>query len=112
MMVMSFYMPPKMLATMLYTVRDNVQPSQSAVGYVQEWPEFFSGAHPPGGILSELNERQEGLQCTFRFMCASMEYFEDEQYLDDDGNFVPPQSEFDDDEENEPAGQDQGEGEQ
>lgn len=97
MMVMSFYMPAKMLATMLYTVRENVVPTKSAVGYVQEWPEYFSGSHPPGGLLCKLKDRQEGLQCSFRFMCASIEYFEDEQYLDDDGNFVPPNEDEDQD---------------
>eukprot|EP00011_Vannellida_sp_DIVA3-517-6-12_P002923 CAMPEP_0114611392 /NCGR_PEP_ID=MMETSP0168-20121206/4091_1 /TAXON_ID=95228 ORGANISM="Vannella sp., Strain DIVA3 517/6/12" /NCGR_SAMPLE_ID=MMETSP0168 /ASSEMBLY_ACC=CAM_ASM_000044 /LENGTH=491 /DNA_ID=CAMNT_0001822361 /DNA_START=15 /DNA_END=1490 /DNA_ORIENTATION=- len=90
MTVMAFYLPAQMLATMLDSVRADISPGVSAVGYIKEWPEHFRGTHPPGGLLEQLKDKQEGRNCRFRFMCAPMEYFEDEMVLTDDGHFAPP----------------------
>mmetsp|Transcript_18145 Transcript_18145/g.70143 ORF Transcript_18145/g.70143 Transcript_18145/m.70143 type:complete len:495 (-) Transcript_18145:78-1562(-) len=92
MTVMTFLLPAQMLATMLDSVRTDMPQGASAVGYVREWPEFFKGTHPPCGVLEQLKDKQEGRKCQFRFMCAPMEYFEDEMVLTDDGHFVPPLS--------------------
>ena len=95
MIQVEFFLPAEMMSQMIHTVRDKVfgpntgtwDPSENP--FVIEWSHFFPGINGLSGFVLDENESRIPYDgpTKFRFICAGLEYFEDEKYIDDDGNF-------------------------
>jgi hypothetical protein len=95
-----FFFPPEMLANMIHTVRERVSSRDNnfdEVPMIIEWPDKFVGTQGLSGFNERLRDdlisvtnanNNLQLKHKFRFVCAGRNYFDDEVFLDDDGDMV------------------------